>query len=129
MYLDVPRARHILVLDDDEAYCKMLTSRLFSAGFDVTVAKNGRQGLEKLKIKKTFSVILCDLNMPMMSGEEFVRELKHSQGYEAPLLVITGSADLKQIKAAIDAGCDKVLIKPISTDELIKEIEDAINLY
>lgn len=109
----------ILVIEDDPLIRSGLCHFLEDEGFEVHSAKNGKEGLDILR-QQHFSLILLDLQMPVMSGEEFLFALKkeREQGIcSVPVLVLT--ARVEGIQNDDIAG---FIRKPLDLDDLLEKI-------
>jgi signal transduction histidine kinase len=110
---------HILLVEDDRSIRVVLKGILEEEGYDVTVAENGRQALERLRSSAVPDLIVLDLRMPVMDGWEF-RAAQKSDPALARIPVLAVSADGSAKAAAIDAQA--YLRKPLSTDALLNAI-------
>lgn len=84
--------------------------------FEIEEAADGQQALDACK--KAFpDVVLLDWNMPVMSGIEFLRELRNLPGGDAPIVVFcTTENDMSHIQEAIQAGANEYIMKPFDSD-------------
>jgi two-component system chemotaxis response regulator CheY len=108
----------ILVVDDSKAMRMIVIRNLRQAGFgDATVieAENGLMALEKVQAD-TPDLILCDWNMPEMTGIEFLRSLR-SAGNATPFGFVTSESTPTMRDQAIAAGAAFLLAKPFSADD------------
>lgn len=112
--------KKILVIDDEENIRNILKIFLEKdKNYKVLEAKDGKEGLEMFKKSKP-DVIITDLNMPFMRGEEVVREIKKTSN---PKIICT-SAEIYLEPVAKAAGCDIFLEKPFDLFELKKIIDE-----
>lgn len=112
-----------LIVDDSSVMRKIVERALRQAGLETLVvheAGSGAEGIEVLK-KEKVDIILSDINMPVMDGLEFLRQLK-SQGLAAgvPVIMITTESSEEHVKQAIQAGAVGYIRKPF-TAEQVKE--------
>lgn len=112
-----------LIVDDSSVMRKIVERALRQAGLDALVvyeAGSGAEGIEVLK-KEKVDMILSDINMPVMDGLEFLRQLK-AQGLAAgvPVIMITTESSEEHVKQAIQAGAVGYIRKPF-TAEQVKE--------
>lgn len=118
------RPRRILVVDDEPA-ARVLANRVFSeAGFDVTTVQSGFECLECIrKQPHEFDLILLDLSMPFMDGEETFRRLR---GINPDVVVLLSTGFLAQAQERIDrmtaAGLVGFIRKPHRPDELLAQV-------
>lgn len=123
----MPR-RKILLIEDDYELCEFLELHIKHWGFDLTVAHDGQDGLEKTQELHPDLVIL-DLGLPKLPGEEVCRQLrKDDDTAEIPILMETAKdSDVDRVVGRV-IGADGYLVKPFSPQELLKEIKRIIAL-
>lgn len=112
--------RPILVVDDDEVLCDLIAAGLTHAGYPVRTAANGLDALLSLEALRP-SLVILDMQMPILNGWEFAEELKAS-GFELPLLVIT-AATRNPAGAAREVDAADFLGKPFNLDDLLTKVE------
>jgi CheY-like chemotaxis protein len=113
----------VLVVDDDPQILRLLCSFLRAEGYDVTKAEDGTSALEMLVQQP--SVMLLDLNLPDMQGDEVFRRAR-TMGYRGPVVLI--SADLRAEQVARDMGADGCLSKPFDPGDLFQLIDQLTGL-
>ena len=114
----------ILVVDDEEDLRLSLKFKLKLAGFDVDVAADGEEALEKLKAKPADAVLL-DIAMPRMSGIEALTIIR--QNYpETETIMLTGMQDVKTAVECMDKGAFYYITKPYCVSDLLGLIERAL---
>lgn len=119
--LSVDRLVGKVMLVDDQAELRQLISMMLGGlGLDVVEAENGRQLLEKAS-SETFDLILCDIHMPVMGGEEAVASLK-KQGILTPVIALTANAMKHEIDHYIEKGFSEHLSKPIQRSDFIAKL-------
>jgi CheY-like chemotaxis protein len=116
--------RRILVVDDvsDAAYSLAMLCELFGAE-----AKVARDGVEALILAADFrpEVVLMDITMPHMDGYEAARRIRGQEwGQSVVLIALTGWGRRSDIDAALEAGFDGHLLKPVEADALITLVTD-----
>lgn len=110
--------RTCLVVDDSRVIRKVSRHILESLGFTVEEAENGQLGLDKC-IEAMPDVILLDWNMPVMTGIEFIVQLRKVPGGDKPKVVFcTTENDVAHIREAISAGADEYVMKPFDHETL-----------
>jgi len=114
----------ILVVDDEEDLRLSLKFKLKSAGFDVDVAADGEEALEKLKAKPT-DVVLLDINMPRMSGIEALTIIRQKYP-QTEIIMLTGMQDVKTAVECMDKGAFYYVTKPYYASDLLGLIERAL---
>ena len=115
----------ILVVDDSAVMRNMIKRALKKGGIEADIIEAG-DGIEALaQIPNSPDLILCDWNMPNMSGLEFVRELR-SKGEEIPVLMVTTETHFDKQREAKDAGATGFLAKPFTPEELAAQIKETV---
>lgn len=108
--------KHIMIVDDDIHINQMLEEVLTSAGYKVTHAYSGTEALLLLPSTKP-DLILLDLMLPGLSGEEIIEEISH-----IPVIVISAKIDTKNKIALLLNGAVDYVTKPFDVDELLARI-------
>ncbi|KAI0379417.1 hypothetical protein F5Y04DRAFT_128655 [Hypomontagnella monticulosa] len=134
-----PREEHVplkvLVVEDNLVNQKVLCKQLRNHDFRVQAANHGLDALEAVRDHKPsisheqnpFDVILCDIEMPVMDGIEFTREIRRLEAEgelegHVPILGVTANVRSKQVSGAMEVGMDGVTTKPYRIEELIAHI-------
>lgn len=117
----------ILIVDDDEIYRKLLRKELTGHGYDVLEAEDGIEALETLD-KEKIDIILSDILMPRMDGFQLCYEIRNSQKLkDLPIILSSAIYTMSDDeKAALEAGADAFLRKPLSEDELIRIVQKLV---
>jgi CheY-like chemotaxis protein len=110
----------VLIVDDDQDISDILSEILSSAGHSVITARNGAEALEKLKSVKP-SLILLDLNMPVMDGFEF-RRLQRLDPAVAQVPTVVMSALYQMRERIAHLAVDDALEKPIALERLLQVV-------
>ena len=112
-----------LVVDDSKVIRKVARHILEALGFAVDEAEDGKVAIDRCGTAMP-DVILLDWNMPVMTGMEFLRALRRTQGGDAPKVVFcTTENDIAHIRAAIDAGADEYVMKPFDRETLHSKLQ------
>ncbi len=99
---------------------------LSGAGYLVTEAANGAEGVAKCKAER-FDLVVTDLNMPIMDGLSMIEELRKSPAYMgAPILFLTTESDAELKQRAKAAGATGWLTKPFQPDQLVKVVNKVL---
>jgi two-component system response regulator MprA len=106
----------ILVVDDEPAVRNSLERALRLDGYEVELARDGREGLARLR-KRGVDAVVLDFLMPVMDGLELCRELR-AAGDRTPILFLTARDAVSDRVAGLDAGADDYLVKPFALEEL-----------
>ena len=113
----------ILIADDDARHRKLLTDVLQAEGYATLTAENGELALEKARSAKP-SLILMDIQMPLIDGLSAIRELKADCDTRLiPVIAVTALAMREDYKRMLAAGFDGYLSKPINIQELRAEVK------
>ena len=116
-------SRTIMIVDDDQTM-RMLIRRMLTRMkiTNLVEATGGEDALKQLELSPTpFDLIICDWNMPGMSGIELFERVSATKP-GLPFLMLTGRADANSVIAAKKAGVAAYIVKPISPDELKTKI-------
>ena len=113
------------IVDDDASFRTAIERRLKKAGYDVTTYPSAQDLLDRLPNKSELGCILLDVRIPGLSGPELQGRLSEI-GSTLPIVFLTGYADVQTTVRAIKAGAEDVLIKPVSSEELLGAIERAL---
>jgi len=116
MIVDQP---HILVVDDELRYLRVLKATLEGAGYGVVTAANGADALA-LAAQASFDLILLDVRMPDLDGLETCRRLR--QFALTPVIMLTALAEEDDRIRGLDAGADDYVTKPFSAGELLARV-------
>ena len=121
----------VLLIDDESFMRQLLIQELNGLQIEaIEQASNGEEGLKKVKeADSAFDIILCDLEMPGMDGQDFVRFLRHLPDAalaNIPVLIITGHDDIASKRNADIGGIQGFLVKPVNSKALEKGILSAI---
>jgi len=112
--------KKILIVDDDMRNVFALSSLLEDKGIKTVVAKNGREGLEKLEENNDIDLVLMDIMMPEMDGYEATREIRKKKKYKnLPIIALTAKAMKEDREKCIAAGANDYLAKPVDTEKLL----------
>jgi signal transduction histidine kinase/CheY-like chemotaxis protein len=120
--------KRLLVVDDVPQNCAMMLDLLQETGFIVAAASNG---LECLALLDSFKpdLILMDVMMPVMDGNETTRRIRHMPGWSGiPIVAVTASAGADDERRSRAAGADAFLAKPVDHDLLLRTIGKLLSL-
>jgi two-component system chemotaxis response regulator CheY len=119
-----------LIVDDSSVMRKIVERALRQAGLDPLVvleAGSGTEGLDVLRSKQV-DLILCDINMPLMDGLEFVRQIKaQNLAPGVPVVMITTESSEEHVKQAILAGARGYIRKPFTAEQVKERVLPLIN--
>lgn len=121
------KAADVLLIEDEEVIIDMYKLALEKAGFKVIVARNGAWGLKAAR-EHEFDIILMDIVMPAMRGNEAIKKIRESNK-SVPIIVLSNSAQERDITEAKKMGADSYLIKALITPtKLVQEIKRMLKL-
>ena len=114
----------ILIVDDTETMRLAQQMMLSDEGYDLSMAVDGVDALEKIKENKP-DLILMDIIMPKMNGIECCNKIKSDSNLQdIKVVMVTTKSEYERIKEAFAAGCDDYITKPINKSELVTKIRD-----
>lgn len=122
----------ILVVDDDEIIVELLSMVLERAGYEVLTASDGAQAiaiLQGAQPDQAVDILMVDLMMPVMDGLRFMRWLRTEQKSALPVLALTGMSKPSEVQAALQAGADAVLNKPIEPRLIVEKLAELLSQY
>ncbi|MBW1837606.1 MAG: response regulator [Deltaproteobacteria bacterium] len=125
--------KRILLVDDEPDFCAIVQGQLEKEGFDVEIAYDGVEGLEKVKANPPDAIIL-DVMMPEMDGYEACKKLKSDDKYaDIPILMLTAVADKVTSTRyshydGMSMEADDYLPKPASAEDITQSIKSLLNL-
>jgi two-component system chemotaxis response regulator CheY len=108
-------SKTVLVVDDSVTIRQQVSLTLKSAGYQIVEACDGREGVD--------AMVLCDVNMPQMSGIEFIESIKgEATGLPVPVVMLTTDGSPQLITRAKRAGAKGWIVKPFKTDLLLAAV-------
>ena len=109
----------ILIIEDEKMLARFVQLELEHEGYDVDVAPDGREGLDKA-LRDEYDLMLLDLMLPGLSGIEICRRVRqHSQ---KPIIMLTAKDDVSDKVMGLDMGADDYMTKPFAIEELLARI-------
>ena len=125
--IDIPNYRYLIV-DDDKVICTLLKDLLSKQGASaIAIADNGKVAMRLIKAANQFpDIIICDLNMPKMSGMEAISHFR-SQFPSCPVIVMTGAGTVEKVTTLFKQGVVEFLVKPINQEQLLGAVKKAVN--
>jgi DNA-binding response OmpR family regulator len=111
----------ILVVDDERAVRESLRRALELEGYEIELAEDGGQALERLAREDQPDAVILDVLMPGVDGLEVCRTLR-SQGSRLPVLMLTARTQVEDRVEGLDAGADDYLTKPFHFGELLARV-------
>lgn len=114
----------ILIVEDEIKIARFLELELKHEGYEVLLAGDGRQGLEKA-LKENVDLIVLDIMLPGLSGIEVCRRVRLES--QVPIIMLTAKDDVTDKVAGLDMGADDYMTKPFAIEELLARIRVALN--
>ncbi|AXH15010.1 response regulator transcription factor [Malaciobacter mytili] len=118
----------ILLVEDETNIAKLLKSAIGEYFYSFTIAKDGKEGLEKFKKIKP-DIIITDIMMPKLDGLSMTKQIRE-ENEEIPVIVLSAFSEKEKLLKAIDIGITKYFIKPFDPEELLeylKELSDKLD--
>ena len=116
----------ILVVDDDTNICELLRLYLTKEGYQVTVANDGEEGLEKFNAVKP-DMVLLDVMMPRMDGLEVCRRIRKAGN--TPVMMLTAKGETFDKVLGLELGADDYMIKPFDSKELVARVRAVLRRF
>jgi two-component system phosphate regulon response regulator OmpR len=110
---------HLLLIEDDRRLAEMVTDYLGEAGFRVSIARDGRSGLERLG-RESIDAVVLDLMLPDTDGLEVCRQVRARS--DTPVLMLTARGDTMDRVVGLEMGADDYLPKPFEPRELLARL-------
>ena len=116
-------SKRVLVVEDEADIRRLISIKLKGAGYDVSTANDGEEGLAAA-VRDKPDLIVSDVMMPKKDGYTMVREVREALGSEAPVVImLTSLGQTNDVATGLDAGADDYIVKPFAPRELIQRIE------
>lgn len=120
-------SQRILIVDDSATVRHQLRDCLEAAGYDVVEAENGAFGLQQAKAE-VFSLVVVDVNMPVMSGLEMLEHLRGVPGCGSiPAFVLTTESSKDMVARGKKCGATAWIVKPFKPELLIKGVAHVLS--
>lgn len=111
----------LLIVEDDDEIRELLAEMLADSGFTVATARNGKEGLDRLRSGPRPKVVILDLMMPVMDGWQLRAAMLADPDLAAiPVIVVSGAADMQDDGAALAAS--RILTKPVKWPVLLESV-------
>lgn len=111
----------VLVVEDDLSISDVVSSALAQDGYVCTCAYSGTEARMLFESGSSFDIVLCDLMLPGLSGEELIAHIRERCG--VPILVASAKGEASDRVALLRMGADDYVVKPFDLDELLARIE------
>jgi DNA-binding response OmpR family regulator len=114
----------LLLIEDEPSVVSFIRRYLTEAGYDVSVALDGNEGLQ-MATDNAFQLIILDVMLPGMNGIAVCRQLRKQQN-TTPILMLTALGSTENVVAGLDSGADDYLVKPFKQAELLARIRSLL---
>ena len=115
-----------LIIDDELSIITLVSSRLRINGYEVISARDGQEGLEKVRSEKP-DIILLDLMLPKLDGYKVCRMLKFDEKYKhIPIVIFTARTQESDEKLGFEVGADAYVTKPFKPEVLIEKMHELL---
>ena len=115
----------ILIIDDNDAILHVMSRILQKQGYAVAAAKTGREAIDKIS-RKPFNLAIVDLNLPDINGIE-LQKIIRARSATTKTIILTGLPPQKSEETASSGEPIRILMKPLTAEELISEVRQALN--
>lgn len=116
----------VMLVDDSPTMVMSLSAILTKNGMSVVSAKDGREALGRVAAARP-NLIITDLNMPVMDGMTFIKEVRKLPGLRfTPILMLTTESEAAKRQEAKAAGATGWLVKPVDADDLLQVIRHVV---
>ncbi len=121
------KEKKILIIDDVPSMVGIMKAFLKDVGFfRLASASNGKEAVTKLN-RTQFDLVICDWNMPGMSGLDILKLIKNDDKLGSPaFMMVTASSEMSKVKEAVENGIDEYIVKPYQANVLYEKI---ISIY
>jgi CheY-like chemotaxis protein len=126
-----PMLGTVLIVDDDAGVRDMARLALAREGYRILTASDGHTAIELMsteEVASTVCTVLCDLEMPQMSGKELIDHFR-LQFPSIPVVVLSGASDEVYLEGIAQEGVCDWLRKPFTRETLLQKVRTASNLY
>jgi two-component system, OmpR family, response regulator MtrA len=113
----------ILLVEDDASIREVTAIGLGAAGFDVTTAADGVEGLERFRAEP-FDLVLLDIMLPRLDGYEVARQIRRTS--TVPIVMLTARSEAIDVVVGLEAGADDYVRKPFELPELVARLRAAL---
>lgn len=126
MHTQSGTSSRMLIVDDVQSNCDILRS-YFEGRFKVFTAQNGCEALELLKENSNIDIILLDLNMPVMKGDEFLKEKNADPALRSiPVVITTAEDSPRQQQAMLGMNVNDYIVKPFVKETIIRRVDNVL---
>lgn len=115
--------KKILAIDDEKSI-RFIIENTFNKDFEITTMSNGKEALYWMQSGNIPDLIICDIEMPVMDGFEFIKKVRNSGFFDdIPLIMLSGKEESKDKIKCFEMGADDYVLKPFNPKEIIARIK------
>jgi len=119
------KGEKILVVDDNLEMCKLIEKVLIKEGYEILIAGDGEEALDKVKNKKDIKLVIADIKMPKKDGVNLLKEIQEDYP-TIKVILMTAYGDVEQYLQMMDMGAYEYMPKPIKIEELVRVVKKAM---
>lgn len=117
----------ILVAEDSSTIRKFISFCLSSKGYEIILAKDGMEAIEKLPSER-IDLVITDLNMPNVDGFELIKTIRENEYYrDMPIIILSSLAKNDDVQRGLGCGANSYLIKPFDPSRILYEVSKYLN--
>jgi DNA-binding response OmpR family regulator len=116
----------VLLVDDEEELVSTLGERFSLRGIEADVVTTGVDAINLVR-EKDYDVVILDIKMPGMDGLQVLKKMKEMRPH-IKIILLTGRGSEKESEKGLKEGAYAYLVKPIKIEDLVKRMEEAVNL-
>ncbi|MBU0574156.1 MAG: response regulator [Candidatus Margulisbacteria bacterium] len=121
------KKQKIMVVDDEKEVQDVLQTRFEALGYDVVIAENGEEALEKVKTDKP-DLIILDIKMPKLDGYGVCRNLKGDKDFkDTPIVMLSVKAMEKDREIGLKCGAEAYITKPFDPKKLVDTVKSLLS--
>lgn len=110
----------ILVVDDDINICELLRLYIEKEGYEVVIANDGGQAVQKFKLERP-DLVMLDIMLPVLDGWQVCREIRKTS--QCPIIMLTAKGEVFDKVLGLELGADDYVVKPFETKEIVARIK------
>ncbi len=114
----------IIIVDDDEDFCKTISMIFKKKGYEIDIAMTGHEAIEKAQ-EKYFNIVLLDNKLPDIDGTELIAPLKEMHP-DVEVIMITANSDIESAIQSLNKGASAYFLKPLNIDNLLASVRNSL---
>ena len=118
----------VLICEDNEVALKVIQVALEDLKLETVIARDGRRALQLLDIHTDFDLIVTDIHMPFLNGDDVLKEVRAYQGKNTPIIMVSSDADQDVIAMALKSGVNEFIEKPLDPKVLKEKVKKLLNI-